>query len=167
MLAVSRAVCARPPPAERPDAICAEWDHLYSPTGLAALQPLMWCSHDETVRLTIRRTIRQTIPTCEHHMEPVSLTRHDGKRPDGLTLVRGVSGKAVIWVVTFASRPIPCRTSISSCRLKSQGLTDVELAACRKCSNYIQCCHNRNCSTSINSSTSKLLVFSIVLRLIS
>ena len=34
------------------------------------------------------------------HLEPVSLSYHDGKRPDGATVVPWREGRALVWDVT-------------------------------------------------------------------
>ena len=47
--------------------------------------------------LIYRALVSANIPT---NKEPVGLSRTDGKRPDGLTLIPWQSGKALVWDVT-------------------------------------------------------------------
>ena len=64
--------------------------------------------------------------------EPVGLSRQDGKRPDGLTLIPFAGGKAMIWDVT-----VVCSTADSYIDLAVQGAGCVaEMAASRKESKY-------------------------------
>ena len=46
--------------------------------------------------------------------EPTGLTRTDGKRPDGSTLVPWSAGKCVIWDITIADTMAPSYAAISS-----------------------------------------------------
>ena len=54
---------------------------------------------------------RADIPAVK---EPTGLTRTDGKRPDGSTLVPRSAGKCVIWEVTIADTMAPSYAAISS-----------------------------------------------------
>ena len=58
--------------------------------------------------------------------EPTGLTRTDGKRPDGSTLVSWSAGKCVLWDVTFADTMAPSYAAISSV---STGLVAEQLSA--------------------------------------
>ena len=65
--------------------------------------------------------------------EPVGLSRQDGKRPDGLTLIPFEGGKALIWDVT-----VVCSSADSYIYLAVQGAGCVaEMAASRKESKYV------------------------------
>ena len=65
--------------------------------------------------------------------EPVGLSRQDGKRPDGLTLIPFEAGKPLIWDVT-----VVCPTADSYLELAAQGPGAVaEMAASRKDAKYV------------------------------
>ena len=64
--------------------------------------------------------------------EPTGLTRTDGKRPDGSTLVPWSAGKCVIWNVTIADTMAPSYAAISSV---SAGLV-ADQSSARKLAKY-------------------------------
>jgi len=64
--------------------------------------------------------------------EPVGLTRQDGKRPDGLTLIPWQGGKPMTWDVTVVST---LETSYLSSSARSAGAA-ADLAASRKEAKY-------------------------------
>ena len=64
--------------------------------------------------------------------EPTGLTRTDGKRLNGSTLVLWSVGKCVLWVVTFAGTMAPSYAAISSV---SAGLV-AEQSSVRKLAKY-------------------------------
>ena len=77
-----------------------------------------------------RALIRAKIASVK---EPVGLSRTDGKRPDGLTLVPWQAGKNLVWDVTVTD-------TIASSYLKSTSITAgsaAELAASRKEEKYV------------------------------
>ena len=65
--------------------------------------------------------------------EPVGLTRQDGKRPDGLTLIPWQGGKPLTWDVTVVSTLAASYLSPSA---RSAGAA-ADLAASRKEAKYI------------------------------
>jgi hypothetical protein len=65
--------------------------------------------------------------------EPNGLTRLDGKRPDGLTLIPWQNGKSLTWDVTVASTLADSYVSSSE---RSAGAA-AEMAAARKCDKYV------------------------------
>ena len=76
-----------------------------------------------------RACCRADIPAVK---EPTGLTRTDGKRPDGSTLVPWSAGKCVIWDVTIADTMAPSYAAISSV---SAGLV-AEQSSARKLAKY-------------------------------
>ena len=72
---------------------------------------------------------RADIPVVK---EPTGLTRTDGKRPDGSTLVPWSAGKCVLWDVTIADIMAPSYAAISSV---SAGLV-AEQSSARKLAKY-------------------------------
>ena len=76
-----------------------------------------------------RACCRADIPAVK---KPTGLTRTDGKRPDGSTLVPWSAGKCVIWDVTIADTMAPSYAAISSV---SAGLV-AEQSSARKLAKY-------------------------------
>ena len=72
---------------------------------------------------------RAAIPASK---EPIGLSRDDGKRPDGMTLIPWQSGKLLIWDVTVISTLASSYVSLSS---QEKGKA-AELAATRKEDKY-------------------------------
>ena len=64
--------------------------------------------------------------------EPTGLTRTDGKRPDGSTLVPWSAGKCVLWDITIADIMAPSYATISSV---AAGFV-AELSSARKLAKY-------------------------------
>ena len=67
--------------------------------------------HASSNDIIYRACCRADIPAVK---EPTRLTRTDGKRPDGSTLVPWSAGKCVIWDVTIADTMAPSYVAISS-----------------------------------------------------
>jgi hypothetical protein len=60
--------------------------------------------HQNINDIVWRGLVRAGVPSCK---EPSGLSRSDGKRPDGLTLIPWQSGKSLIWDVTVADTLAP------------------------------------------------------------
>ena len=85
--------------------------------------------HQSLNDVVTRALIRATYPSSK---EPSGLSRQDGKRPDGMTLVPWQAGKLLIWDVTVIS--VLARSYVN---IASQGTgRAVELAAARKEEKY-------------------------------
>ena len=70
--------------------------------------------HDQINNLIKRALVQAKIPAIN---EPSNLSRHDGKRPDGLTLTTWKNGKCLIWDVTVADTV--CQTYVEQCSKKA------------------------------------------------
>ena len=81
--------------------------------------------------LICRGLIQAGIPAVK---EPPGLSRSDGKRPDGLTLIPWRSGRCLTWDVTVADTVAPSYLSTTS----NQTGGAAELAEARKNAKYIQ-----------------------------
>ena len=66
--------------------------------------------HDEINDIVKRALVQAKIPALK---EPSSLSRSDGKRPDGLTLTSWKEGKCLIWDVTVADTV--CQSYVYHC----------------------------------------------------
>jgi len=98
--------------------------------GLACrLAPGRLARHHALNDLICRALSSAGIPSTK---EPSGLSRTDGKRPDGLSLIPWASGKPVTWDVTVI-HPL-AESYISSDSLTAGGAA--ELAASRKCQKY-------------------------------
>ena len=64
-----------------------------------------------TIYSVHRALVRAKIPST---MEGTGLSRSDGKRPDGLTLVLWSAGKSIIWDVTVVDPPAASYFQITS-----------------------------------------------------
>ena len=85
--------------------------------------------HSSISDIIYRACCRADIPAVK---EPTGLTRTDGKRLDGSTLVPWSAGKCVIWDVTIAHTMTPFYAAISSV---STGLV-TEQSSARKLAKY-------------------------------
>ena len=91
--------------------------------------------HHSLNELVARAIASAGIPVLK---EPTGLSRQDGKRPDGLTLIPFEGGKPLIWDVT-----VVCSTAESYLDLAVQGPGVVaEMAASRKEAKYINLQHH-------------------------
>ena len=87
--------------------------------------------HHNINDITYRAFVAANIPATK---EPVGLSRSDGKRPDGLTLIPWQAGKPLTWDVTV-SHPL-ADSYLSSTAQIPGGVA--EQAACRKEDKYIE-----------------------------
>ena len=82
-----------------------------------------------------RALLRANIPASK---EPSGLSRLDGKRPDGMTLIPWEQGKSAIWDVTVAHTLADSYLSLTSVQSGSAA----ELASARKISKYSELAKN-------------------------
>jgi hypothetical protein len=87
--------------------------------------------HQQINDLVWRALTRANIPATK---EPVGLSRSDGKRPDGLTLIPWKSGKGLIWDVTVADTLAPSYLADTS----STPGSAAEKAATKKITKYTE-----------------------------
>ena len=75
--------------------------------------------HEEVNDLIKRALVQAKIPALK---EPLSLSRTDGKRPDGQTLTTWKDGKCLIWDVTIADTV--CQSYVNSCSVNPGSAAD-------------------------------------------
>jgi hypothetical protein len=97
--------------------------------------------HSSINDIVLRSLIRAGIPSIR---EPVGLTRLDGKRPDGQTLIPWKSGRSLIWDVTIIDTFAPSYLAETSAAAGGAA----EIAATRKQSKYAEL-QTRYCFTPI------------------
>ena len=97
--------------------------------------------HSTINDIVLRSLIRAGIPSIR---EPVGLTRLDGKRPDGQTLIPWKSGRSLIWDVTIIDTFAPSYLAETSAAAGGAA----EIAATRKQSKYAEL-QTRYCFTPI------------------
>ena len=76
--------------------------------------------HEEVNDLIKRALVQAKIPAVK---EPTSLSRTDGKRPDGLTLTSWKQGKSLIWDVTIADTV--CQSYVNQCSKNPGSAADI------------------------------------------
>ena len=76
--------------------------------------------HEEVNYLIKRSLVQAKTPALK---EPTSLSRTDGKRPDGLTLTSWKEGKCLIWDVTVADTV--CQSYVNQCSNNPGAAADI------------------------------------------